>query len=273
MTKQRIIITGANGFIGSHLVSKLVNKYHVIGIDHHSTGKSGNYHQINLLDVDVEQFQHKWEGDVFIHLASVMANAQNLIDISVVNQNNTMSFNAANLAVQLKCKHFINLSSSSVYPNINGIFTEDSIIDPSQNTDAFYGLSKFNSEVIIDKLLMGRLKVTHLRSSMIYGEGVNSSRIWPVMEKELKEQNTVTVYGNGERLINQLHINSLLSIIENVIVRSITGKYNIKDETISTKKLAERIISQKGNPESKIVLINEGNMSKFELDNSKYNSL
>jgi len=273
LTKQRIIITGANGFIGSHLVSKFSNEYHVIGIDHHSTGKSENYYQINLLEVDFEKYQGKLEVDVFIHLASVMADAQNLNDISIINQNNTMSFNAANLAVQLKCKHFINLSSSSVYPNVNGVFTEVSTIDPSQNPDAFYGLSKFNSEVIIDKLLKDQLKVTHLRSSMIYGEGVNSSRIWPVMEKELMEQNTVTVYGNGERLINQLHVNSLSTIISKVIVQSITGKYNIKDETISIKRLAERIISQKGNPESKIVLKSEGNKNKFELDNSKFNSL
>lgn len=273
MTKKRIIISGANGFIGSYLVSEFSNEYHVIGIDHHSTGKSESYRQINLLDFDIDRSLDKMEGDVFIHLASVMANSQNLNDISVINQNNTMSFNAANIALKLNTKHFINLSSSSVYPNVNGTFTEESIIDPSQNSDAFYGLSKFNSEVIVDKLLSGRTMVTHLRSSMIYGDGVNSSRIWPVMEKELSEQNTITVYGNGQRLINQLHVNSLSTIIKKIIVQSITGKYNIKDETISTQQLAERIISQRGNSDSKIIFKSEGNSSKFELDNSKFNKL
>jgi hypothetical protein len=108
---------------------------------------------------------------------------------------------------------------------------------------------------------------------MVYGEGINKSRIWPVMEAELKEKNTITVFGNGKRLINQINIHALVSIVKKFVEKDIPGIYNVNEETISLGDLAKRIIFQKGNAESKIVLVEKGNSYQFKVDSAKLQSV
>ncbi len=271
-----ILITGASGFVGTAILNHLHNKYNVIGIDHAS--KNSNTLVANLCNlketVSILREKKIARVDIIIHLASVLANPQNLNDIEVLNQNNTLSYNITELAIILNAKKIINFSSSSVYPNIDGEFFEDSTINPSINADGIYGLSKFNSELIINSLLKHtNIYLTHLRCAMIYGKGVNMSRIWPVMEQELREKNTITVFGNGKRLVNQIEINYLLPIIEKLINQNLSSTYNVCEETISLENLAKRIISNYGNEKSKIVYVEKGNTFQFKLNSDKLKSI
>lgn len=272
---MKILITGASGFIGKHLAETLSLLNEVYGMDAFKDEKSKiKTLTANLLDIDNckkvckdNDFTH---ADVIVHLASVLADSLNLCDVDVLNKNNNLSVNIADLAVFLGVKKVINFSSSSVYPNISGVFSEISEINPAVNTDAIYGLSKFNSEVILQKMLLSeKIILSNLRCAMVYGEGVNKTRIWPVMDAELKEKNTITVFGNGERLINQIHTSKLTEIVKKFIDSDYAGVYNVSEETISLYELAERIIKQHGNAESKIVKIEKGNTSKFSLDITK----
>lgn len=273
---MKILITGASGFIGNHL-------FDYLSIDHEvyvlvKKNKVSRY-QKNAIHEDllvlpnlIEAFDRAKLKDIelIIHTASILADAQNLDDINVLNSNNILHYNVAQLAKFLNCKRLINFSSSSVYPNIDGLFSEESIPNPAPNKDAFYGLSKFNGEVILDaQLLTTGVKITHLRCGMIYGEGVNKTRIWPVMEQELKDRNTITVFGDGKRLINQIHIDQLKKLVAKVIEEQLLGIYNIKAETISMFDLAKRISHEKGNSESKIILKQEGTSLSFILDCNK----
>jgi nucleoside-diphosphate-sugar epimerase len=214
------------------------------------------------------------QADVIIHLASALAKPGTLEDIEVLNNNNLLSLNVARLAEFLGCKKLINFSSSSVYPNIDGVFNESSLVDPSQNPDAIYGLSKYNSEVILNRILSSKqLVLSHLRSAMVYGEGVHPSRIWPVMEAELKEKNTITVFGNGLRLINQVHIDWLVKVVARFVDTDLPGVYNVSEETISLMDLAKRTIARKGNGESCIIQVEKGNTYQFKMDASKLKSI
>lgn len=267
-----ILITGASGFIGSHLFRGLKNKHQVYGI-----AKSSSHPDIikcNLEDVtDCEneiKRKIKTPIDVIVHLAYVVANKDNLTDIQVLNQNILLSKNIAILSDTFKVKKVINFSSSSVYPNIDGLFNESSEINPSLNSDSLYGLSKFNSEMVLNTLIKNeRVKVVHLRVVMVYGEGVKETRLWPVMEKELQQYNTITVFGMGKRLINQIHIDFLVKIVANFISNNFVGVYNVSEETLSLDELAKRLIKEKGNSESKIIYNEKGNTFQFKVDNSK----
>jgi nucleoside-diphosphate-sugar epimerase len=152
---MRILITGASGFIGTHLLAELSKDHEVFGLDSF-TGKSVNIFKCDLSDLAQSQLVLKEnkinKADVIIHLAGVTAEAGNLEDVSVLNKNNLFSLCVAKLAENLSCQKIINFSSSSVYPNIDGTFSETSLVDPSPNPDAIYGLSKYNSEVIISRL-------------------------------------------------------------------------------------------------------------------------
>lgn len=276
---MKILITGSSGFIGKHLTEVLSVENEIYGIDTFELRNSKiKTVAADLLDIDQCKriFREKQisQVDVIIHLASVLANSANLNDADVLNYNNTLSSNIASLAMILGAEKIINFSSSSVYPNMTGTFNESSQIDPSVNPDAIYGLSKFNSEMIIKKMLSAeKICLSNLRCVMVYGEGVNKTRIWPVMEAELKDKNTITVFGNGERIINQIQIKKLGEIVKKFVNGRYEGTYNISEENISLYALAERIIKQKGNTESKIVKVEKGNTSKFIVDISKLKKL
>ena len=162
----------------------------------------------------------------------------------------------------------------SIYPNISGLYNENSLSMPFKNSDCLYGLSKYCSENILDYFLQNTgINIAHLRVSQVYGSGMNKDRIIPVMKKELKKKNIITVYGNGERITNIIDINNLCKIIKTLLKVKINGIYNVGDENISLKNLAKKIIKEFGNNKSSIHKIIKGSKSKFRLDTKKIKKL
>ena len=54
--------------------------------------------------------------------------------------------------------------------------------------------------------------------------------IMPVMLKELKEKNVITVFGNGEKITNFIYIDKLLSAVNFFIENNSESIFNIDDE-------------------------------------------
>ncbi|MES2837168.1 MAG: NAD-dependent epimerase/dehydratase family protein [Bacteroidota bacterium] len=272
---MRILITGVNGFVGNALFHFFDKK----GIEVFGTYRSGKAINSNCFNVDLLNetevnnlfnISLKDKIDVVIHTASVMAKTDNLEDLAVINDNSKM---AKNLAIAIKennSKQFINISSSSVYPNVDSVFSETSELNPAKNADCFYGLSKLNSEIIFDYYFeKSNLKILHLRTAIVYGKGMDSTRLIPVLENELSEKNTLTLYANGERFVNQIYIDKLCSYIYLFALKQESGIFNVGDEYVTTKEIAERIIHEKGNKNSRIILLPHGNKNLFKLDLTK----
>ena len=84
--KKTILITGGAGFIGSHLVDKLVQANNIIVIDNLSTGYLKNldnvFDKIRFIKNDVENFDFSGLGkiDVIVHLS-----AQTSVPLSIEN--------------------------------------------------------------------------------------------------------------------------------------------------------------------------------------------
>ena len=276
---MKILLTGAGGFIGSKLYDRLSKKHKVISI--FSSSNSVSDYNCYSLDLTKKKRIEKIGNvlsikkiDAIIHLASKVASSDKIEDLTLLKENIAISENLVFLAKKIKPKVLINFSSMAVYPNISGLFSEKSLPAPQKNPDCIYGLSKYCSEVVIGYLLKNEnIRILHLRISQVHGNGMRSDRIIPVMLKELKENNRITVYGNGERTSNFINVDKLAKEIEFFLQEDKSGVYNIGDQNISYSELAQQLIDQYGD---KISIINKepkGNKEKFMLDISKLRSI
>jgi nucleoside-diphosphate-sugar epimerase len=271
---KKVLITGINGFVGISLQKALYGRCDVIGLARSSNGSQSNIIKCDLVDkknvsntVSALRGQHI---DVVVHTASKMACAGNLNDISILIENILIADNIAYLVSELKVPYLINLSSTSVYPSIDGEFDEESRIWPAANTDCLYGLSKFNAENILSYRLNNIVEhLLHLRIAMIFGDDMNATRIIPVMIDEIKKKNEVSVFGNGERILNLIEVNNLCTYITGCILNPVSGVINVCDQQITLGELAKNLLAEHGNAETRIHFEPHGNKSRFRINTDK----
>ena len=131
--------------------------------------------------------------------------------MNLIKDNLKITENLIEILENLKFKKIINLSSSSLYSNISGKFSESSPINFSNNSDYPYAFSKMLAERMIN-LNFNKKKIITLRIGQIMGN-YSDKTIVSKMIKSLKEKNLIEIYGNGNRLINVIHINKLIDYI------------------------------------------------------------
>lgn len=273
---MNILITGANGFIGSHISNSLeTNSHQIFRVVRENYQNLKNVIESDLTKINspikiIEELKTN-KIDIIIHLAAKLTDStQNKINqVSLLDDNINITKNVINLIKTLKPRKLINFSSIAVYPNIDGTFSEESQIKMSGNSECIYGLAKFCSENMFDFILNDQLCISHLRVAQVYGNGMRSDRIISILIQELKEKNTVTVYGNGERESNFINIKKLINILGYFINYDINGIYNIGDEPLSYLQLADKIVKEYGNHHSAIIKKPEGSTAKFKLNTSK----
>lgn len=269
---MKILILGVSGFIGQKLYRHLSKKHVVHGVSRTKINLK-NCISLDLLNSEdlINYFdQHRF--DAIINLASKMASVEEAKEICLFTDNVQIQTNLIRALKDYKKFVFINFSSSAVYPNITGIFSEESKIDPSKNPDCLYGLAKFNSEVLFSFLLPNDVKLVNLRVGYVYGDGMNKTRIHKVFEKELENKNEITVFSKGERVIPQIKVENLIHIVELFVTNPVSGTYNVADENTTLYEIAQRTIDKKGNNMSIIRKVSKGSNSKFNLDIAKLKS-
>ncbi len=266
---MKILLTGAGGFIGSAINNKFCSKYNIISTSREKSKKKDTI-KINLEEKYLNQFE-ECKFDIIIHCASLLANEKDALSLDVFKKNIKITENMITITKKTNPRLFINLSTIAVYPNISGEYKENSIVHPSLNTEGLYGLSKFCSEELLNfSFKETKTKVLNLRLGQTIGKGMRKDRVYSMMINELKEKNTINVYGNGERISGFLSINYLLEKIETIINhKGIEGTYNLVENNISYYDLAKRIIEQHGDNNSSIKIISSGVNSKVKINSDK----
>lgn len=173
------MITGANGFVGKVLVSELSADYPELvlidrpGFAQEAAGLSGS---VPMIGVDISGADELLDVqspnvDTVIHAAGLAHQFGRVTKDDFWGVNVKGTENVAKLAVRLQAKHFILISSVSVYgkgEEGDSLRTETTSCRP----EGYYAQSKLESEVIARKVCEENgIDLTILRLATVIGEG------------------------------------------------------------------------------------------------------
>mgnify|MGYP001565893164 CR=1 FL=1 len=260
---MNILVTGATGFIGSHLVRKLLNLQHKVFI---SVRPSSNTSRINnisdkLIKIDIDSSLNgihetfkKNKIDGIIHLATYYRKEDSTKEIENMNNINIIfPTRLLNMAKEHGISFFINTGTCFEYaPSLRHI-DENSIIKPFN----YYALTKFKFEEKLIKSTKGSsLKAFTLKLFFPYGEQDNNKLIKLLIESLiLKREFHVTKGGQYlsytyvEDIVNAfiLALNHILIAQNNYDIFNIGGApikvsniFDILEEISAAKGLIAR---------------------------------
>lgn len=263
---MKIIVTGAAGLIGSHLVDILVEKGHtVFCVDNLSFGNIKNLKH-PLIDIDLTlptSINSLPEADIICHLAAYKKAPKNSInssDVMVVNFK--MMDNILTYCKKSKAK-LLFTSTSDVYGNSNTFSEDEPITIGPPNIERYsYALSKLHDEQLV--LNMVNEDLIHASIARIFGcASPRSNRGWSgghiplFIDKALKGEDIV-IHGDGSQTRSMSHAldiaNGLVSMVYNI--DKLNGEIiNLgTDEEMSVLDCA-KIIIQLTNSSSKIIKV------------------
>jgi len=212
---MKILVTGGCGFIGSHLIDKLLEENNeIINIDNKSGGKYINNRVKNIeADVTFENVQEYFKGvDMVFHLAAdPMVNVSAEKPKKSFKDNVVGTFNILEACRKNDIKKIVFTSTSTVYGESKNIPTsEEEFCEPISN----YGASKLAGEGYISSFAHTYgIKGTILRLANIYGERSTHGVMHDFFFKLKENPNELEILGDGKQEKSYLHISDCVNAI------------------------------------------------------------
>ncbi|HHX53061.1 MAG TPA: NAD-dependent epimerase/dehydratase family protein [Erysipelothrix sp.] len=149
---NRILVTGANGQIGSELVGFLRESYgtdNVIASDISETSKTrGIYEVLDVMNYDrFLEVAKKYEVDAIIHLAALLSYKAEQNPVLAFDLNIGGLLNSLEVAKEIKAQHFSPSSIGAFGPSSPMIDTPQVTV---QRPTTMYGITKVTGELLMD---------------------------------------------------------------------------------------------------------------------------
>lgn len=245
MYKRKIAVAGSTSAVGRYLIEKLKMEYDFIGI-------SRNRNQIDIytdLSNNLENIMLPENADLLLILSAVTnaTNEEEIIHLFDVNVQGSLKL--CMKAKEKGIKKIIYMSSISA---LSGI---------SDMGFGYYAISKKNAEDVIKYYCMeNNIQLCILRPSQIYGDSMyfqkNQPFFYLVLEKAWKGEE-IHLFGTNDALRNYIYITDLITVLQNIIDKDITGTYSvISPQYVRLSEIAKTAINIFGSP-SKIRFLSD----------------
>jgi len=244
---NKILVTGGAGFVGSNLISKLLeSNYSVINIDNFSNGLKSNLNS-SVVNLELNLHDSNWTNelagekiDAVIHCAAQSSNALSFKSpVRDLLDNQLSTWNVLKFCKSQNIKRFIFTSSMSAYGSPTVFPTPTS---SPLNPLTYYGIHKSTSEQYIR--LNDDLNWTIFRLYTTYGFGQNLSNssqglVSIFIEKILRDE-VLDIHGSTSRERDIIHVSDVVNAIHSSIENRLTFKkyYNLgTGKSITIKKI------------------------------------
>lgn len=219
---KKILITGSSSYVGTNLKKWLENypdKYYVDSIS---------------LKNDKWKEKDFSSYDVIYHVAGIAHMKESKDNALLYYQvNRDLAYETAKKAKVEGVRHFVFLSSMSVYGIENGVIRPNTIPNPKSN----YGKSKLQAENLIKTLEDENFKVAIIRPPMIYGYGCKGN--YPKLAKLTLKVSFFPEINNKRSMI---YIDNLSEFIRQLIEAEEGGLFFPQNEEyVCTSKMVKTI--------------------------------
>lgn len=272
---KKVFITGANGFIGSHLCESFQNtNYEVVGSGFSEPENNLGYKFLNIdfLHDDIESMLSNIKPDIIIHCAGSADVHKSIVDPFFDFQGNTAMLHRILFTMKklnLENCRFVFLSSAAVYGQPRQLpIKENSPMNPLSP----YALHKKMCEDICDYFINNynfNIKIVRIFSA--YGPRLKKQIFWD-MNKKIEEINKLVMLGTGDESRDYIYISDLVNAIHLVATDNHRGinVYNIANgEEVYIKDIAEMFAKEKGLSLDKIIFdghVREGDPINWRAD-------
>ena len=252
---MKCLVTGAGGFIGSHLVDSLLDKGHsVVGLDDLSGGFPDNvnpaakFAQMSILDADgIDSLFEREKFDFVYHLAAYAAEGLSHFIKRFNYENNLIgSVNLINASVKNEVSHFVFTSSIAVYGHGVTPVLESMKPEPADP----YAIAKLavEQELKVTHDMFG-LPYTIFRPHNVYGERQNISdpyrNVVGIFMNQLLQGKPMTIFGDGEQQRAFTYIGDILNPIADspALADARNEIFNIGSDSPSNVKNLAKIVA------------------------------
>ena len=219
---MKILVTGSSGFIGFHLIKKLLDSGHeVVGIDDHNDyynpdlkfkrlalldSKNFSFHLSDINNISIEDRNF----DLAINLAAQAGVRVSKDKEYLYESSNISGFKSfCDFCIKKNIKKILYASSSSVYSDIS----EDKFceISTSLKPKSKYGESKLLNEIYASKLVKSYdMSMIGLRFFSVYGPFGRPDMAYYYFTKAIKENRIISLNNEGNMYRDMTFIDDII---------------------------------------------------------------
>lgn len=260
MAKNRILITGAAGFLGSHLCDRFIKEgYHVIGMDNLITGDLKNIEHLFKLEQfefyhhDISKFIHvPGELKYILHFASPASPIDYLkIPIQTLKVGSLGTHNCLGLAKAKKARILV-ASTSEIYgdPMVHPQNEEYwGNVNPVGPRGVYDEAKRFQEAITMAYHNFHGLETRIIRIFNTYGPRMrlNDGRALPAFIGQALRGEDLTVFGDGSQTRSFCYVDDLVEGIYRLLLSEYHLPVNIGNPSeITLKQFAEEVIALTG---------------------------